>query len=202
VSRNGTLDSNILGLIDTIAWIIATFLPLPIRSDFSKEDPSSQLDVEYALARDVDLLDEIRYHKARWWRNLNRIMSLVGLLIIGGMVGSPHIWWEQRLMHHRRSLWLSPHHVLDDLTPGQVPSKSLLHSVRPLLLSSPGSNEITNLRRLRFTVLCVLQLTVFTLLVSCRFRLAVCDASKPCRKVESTFALRMYFQRCSACGLL
>jgi hypothetical protein len=34
----------------------------------------------------VRVLDETRYESARWWRNLNRVMSVVGLLIIGAII--------------------------------------------------------------------------------------------------------------------
>jgi len=31
-------------------------------------------------------LDERRWQKAKWWRTVNRIMSILGLLIIGAVV--------------------------------------------------------------------------------------------------------------------
>ena len=34
-------------------------------------------------------MDEARYESAKWWRNLNRWMSLVGVLIIAAVVGGP-----------------------------------------------------------------------------------------------------------------
>ncbi len=39
-------------------------------------------DLENAL----DPVDEKRYENARWWRSLNQLMSIVGLLIIAAIV--------------------------------------------------------------------------------------------------------------------
>jgi len=66
--------------------MIAAFLPLPMNPELSKEATPSQADVERAFTRQVGHIDEKRYHKALWWRNLNRIMSAVGILLIGVIV--------------------------------------------------------------------------------------------------------------------
>lgn len=39
-------------------------------------------DLENAL----DPVDERRYENARWWRSLNQLMSIVGILIIAAIV--------------------------------------------------------------------------------------------------------------------
>lgn len=77
-------------LTSRLAWMVAAFLPLP-------PNPKSQMpDVENgenkytsthpAFRYQKYAVDETRYESARWWRNLNRGMSIIGLLIIGAVV--------------------------------------------------------------------------------------------------------------------
>ena len=40
------------------------------------------------LEKGLDPVDERRYENARWWRSLNRLMSIVGMLIIAAIVRS------------------------------------------------------------------------------------------------------------------
>ncbi|OCK85297.1 hypothetical protein K432DRAFT_413395 [Lepidopterella palustris CBS 459.81] len=75
-----------LGFVFPFAWMIAAFLPLPVAPGLSKEATPSQADIERAFVRDIGPIDERRYQKARWWRNLNRIMSVVGILLIGAII--------------------------------------------------------------------------------------------------------------------
>ncbi|KAI3336553.1 hypothetical protein HD806DRAFT_9554 [Xylariaceae sp. AK1471] len=82
-----------LGFIFPFAWMIAALLPLP---------PNPQLDIQelekgktrYQIPEDsepeplyrrVAPVDDSRYQSARWWRNLNRYMSIIGLLILGAV---------------------------------------------------------------------------------------------------------------------
>lgn len=70
-----------------IAWIIASFLPLPPRvSQINGEATTSRPDLEHAFNSRVVLVDEVRRANARWWRNVNRVMSPVGLVIIAIVV--------------------------------------------------------------------------------------------------------------------
>jgi hypothetical protein len=64
----------------TTAWIIASVLPLPL--DPRLMDAGSQTDVEQQFARSFGALDDKAFQKATWWRNLNRIMSGVGTLLV------------------------------------------------------------------------------------------------------------------------
>lgn len=41
---------------------------------------------ERDLEKTIISIDEARYENARWWRNINRIMSVLGLLVIGAIV--------------------------------------------------------------------------------------------------------------------
>ncbi|EAQ90933.1 hypothetical protein CHGG_02868 [Chaetomium globosum CBS 148.51] len=86
--RNAQVLLFIIGFIFPLAWMIAAFLPLP-------PNPKA-LDVENgenkytsthpAFRYQKYAVDETRYESARWWRNLNRGMSIIGLLIIGAVV--------------------------------------------------------------------------------------------------------------------
>ncbi|KAI4734796.1 hypothetical protein E4T50_14674 [Aureobasidium sp. EXF-12298] len=87
-----------LGFLCPFLWMIAAFLPLPHRPmetmmnnlessanvpevEGEKSNYPSGLQVEM---RNWDL--ERKYLKARWWRNLNRIMSFVGVAMIGAII--------------------------------------------------------------------------------------------------------------------
>ncbi|KAL2020265.1 hypothetical protein VTK56DRAFT_8589 [Thermocarpiscus australiensis] len=88
--RNAQVLLFILGFIFPLAWIIAALLPLPRRPQMIEDNSPSRWHHQY-------LVDEARYESARWWRNLNRLMSVVGLLIIGAVValavvGVRHQW--------------------------------------------------------------------------------------------------------------
>src|SRR4051812_30746018 len=67
------------------AWIIASVLPLPPDPALAQETPS-QVDLERQFAQAFGPVDDRSYQKAMWWRNLNRIMSGVGTLLIGVIV--------------------------------------------------------------------------------------------------------------------
>ncbi|KAI9784994.1 MAG: hypothetical protein M1839_001190 [Geoglossum umbratile] len=74
-----------LGFVFPLAWMIAAFLPLPPYPDFMFDTRTSRLDYEGMIARDAASIEKGRYERARWWRNVNRVMSVVGLLIIGAI---------------------------------------------------------------------------------------------------------------------
>ncbi len=80
--------------------MVAALLPLPSNpklpmlergdgseSQFGRMHP----DFTYQLRA----IDETRYESARWWGNLNRIMSVVGLLIIGAIIALVVVGWKQ-----------------------------------------------------------------------------------------------------------
>ncbi|KAK4163516.1 hypothetical protein QBC43DRAFT_212945 [Cladorrhinum sp. PSN259] len=73
-----------LGFIFPFAWMIAAVLPLPDLYKLEATEISQGKKPESRFQ--PRLTDEKRYDSARWWRNLNRIMSIVGLLIIGAVV--------------------------------------------------------------------------------------------------------------------
>jgi hypothetical protein len=75
-------------LTKDLAWMIGALLPLPTNPEHQMEEQrrgSSNFGyVDYG--HQLQVLDETRYASARWWRNLNRVMSVVGLLIIGAVI--------------------------------------------------------------------------------------------------------------------
>lgn len=68
--------------------MIAAFLPLPPKPhiDVLEHHNNSHLDPRYEASRIMLTLDEVRYNSARWWRNLNRGMSVFGLLLISAAI--------------------------------------------------------------------------------------------------------------------
>jgi hypothetical protein len=68
------------------AWIIASFLPLP--PDPALAATASQTDLEQHFARQFGPIEHKSFQKANWWRNLNRIMSGLGTLLIATIVCS------------------------------------------------------------------------------------------------------------------
>jgi hypothetical protein len=77
------------------AWMIAALLPLPKNPMLQmqeRDDSTSNLDSSNDLpndyARQFGPMDEARYESAKWWRRLNRFMSLAGILIIIAIVSN------------------------------------------------------------------------------------------------------------------
>ncbi|KAI0395370.1 hypothetical protein F5Y17DRAFT_205468 [Xylariaceae sp. FL0594] len=91
--RNIQVVLFVLGFIAPFAWMIAAFLPLPpnplgeIR-DVEKGNSQAQLrgDSEQGFYRQVAPTDDSHYLSARWWRSVNRLMSLIGVLILGAVI--------------------------------------------------------------------------------------------------------------------
>ena len=77
-----------ISLLTSVAWIIASFLPLPpapmITPPATPDTPNIAHDIEKALGP----IDQARYENARWWRNINRVMSIIGIFIILAIVRS------------------------------------------------------------------------------------------------------------------
>lgn len=46
------------------------------------------------------MVDEARYENARWWRNLNRLMCIIGVLIIAAIVGISRILYYEQLLSY------------------------------------------------------------------------------------------------------
>ncbi|KAJ5352358.1 hypothetical protein N7452_001332 [Penicillium brevicompactum] len=82
--RNVQVYSFCIGFIFPLAWCVAAFLPLPPAPKMSPEmaEGGSESDVEAALEMQCMNLQQRRHENARWWRNLNRWMISLGVVII------------------------------------------------------------------------------------------------------------------------
>ncbi|TQV92355.1 serine-rich protein [Cordyceps javanica] len=75
------------GFLFPIAWMVAAFIPLPTNRALNEKDFPSTSHIDLTeddnsspsqLAKETAL-----YNRAKWWRDLNRAMAIIGLLIIG-----------------------------------------------------------------------------------------------------------------------
>jgi hypothetical protein len=82
--RNIQVYSFCLGFIFPLAWCIAAVLTLPPKPKISPEmaECDTESDVEAALEAQCMNLAQRRHDNARWWRNLNRWMISLGVVII------------------------------------------------------------------------------------------------------------------------
>lgn len=90
--RNAQILLFATGFIFPISWFIASFLPLPRRPSAPAakgKNAPRQAQIAEDLEKQLGPTDEARYENARWWRNINRIMSIVGVLIIVAVVSPP-----------------------------------------------------------------------------------------------------------------
>ena len=83
--RNAQVLSFALGLVFPPAWLVAAILPLPAKPQSSRGKGKNPPRASTATP-DLELgkfpRELARYENARWWRNVNRIMSLFGVAII------------------------------------------------------------------------------------------------------------------------
>lgn len=64
--------------------MVAALLPLPPNPQ--RQMSEREVNGHSTFRYHQQLVEEMRYESARWWRNLNRLMSVVGLLIIGAVI--------------------------------------------------------------------------------------------------------------------
>ncbi|KAL2828290.1 hypothetical protein BDW59DRAFT_52667 [Aspergillus cavernicola] len=79
--RNVQVWSFCLGFICPLTWFIASFLTLPRKPEMMMEENRGH-QLEVTLKMRLHELERRRYLNARWWRNLNRWMTPLGLVII------------------------------------------------------------------------------------------------------------------------
>ncbi|KAI4200634.1 MAG: hypothetical protein LQ350_003774 [Teloschistes chrysophthalmus] len=79
--RNAQVLLFTIGFIFPLAWFLASMLPLP-----QKAATDSEANLGHELEKPLDLEGEARYENARWWRNLNRLMCIVGVLVIAAII--------------------------------------------------------------------------------------------------------------------
>ncbi|KAI2639518.1 hypothetical protein GGS26DRAFT_271820 [Hypomontagnella submonticulosa] len=99
--RNIQVVLFIMGFLFPFAWMIAAFLPLPPKPMLAM-DERDRSTTEFTSERGESshrqpiLVDDSRYQSARWWRNVNRFMSIAGLLILGAVAALVVIGVRQR----------------------------------------------------------------------------------------------------------
>ncbi|PBP16314.1 hypothetical protein BUE80_DR012765 [Diplocarpon rosae] len=91
--RNAQVVMFIVGFIFPFAWMIAAILPLPpkpVPSMREQDNRTSNLDSSNEMpndyARQLGPAGEVNYESAKWWRRLNRGMSVIGLLVIAAVI--------------------------------------------------------------------------------------------------------------------
>jgi len=103
--RNAQVVLFILGFILPFAWMVAALLPLPPNPELEmaelEKGKNKYSSTHPAFRQQQYVFDETRYESARWWRNLNRFMSVIGLLIIGAVVALAVIGVRQGWGHQR-----------------------------------------------------------------------------------------------------
>ncbi|CAG9944541.1 unnamed protein product [Clonostachys rosea f. rosea IK726] len=90
--RNRQTALFVAGFILPFLWIVAAFLPLPPKPvlEMTQQQHNSTSHLDFTHGNDssqaIHSANETRYNTARWWRNLNRVMAIVGLLVIGAVI--------------------------------------------------------------------------------------------------------------------
>lgn len=84
--RNAQVLLFTFGFIFPLAWFLASVLPLPRKPTADFHDHAAEAQPIYDLEKRLGMVDEARYENARWWRNLNRLMCIVGVLIIAAII--------------------------------------------------------------------------------------------------------------------
>ncbi|KAL4782283.1 hypothetical protein BJX76DRAFT_359084 [Aspergillus varians] len=79
--RNIQVWSFCFGFVCPLTWLIASFLPLPRKPEMMMEENRGP-ELEMTLKMRLYELERRRYSNARWWRNLNRWMNPLGLVIV------------------------------------------------------------------------------------------------------------------------
>ncbi|KAK1751650.1 hypothetical protein QBC47DRAFT_307235 [Echria macrotheca] len=97
--RNAQVMLFIAGFIFPFAWMAAALLPLPPHPGLDMiergDDSQTRFGRKAEFRQKTRIVDEVRYESARWWRNLNRFMSIIGLLIIGAIVALVVVGFKQ-----------------------------------------------------------------------------------------------------------
>ncbi|CAM1510308.1 Fc.00g006430.m01.CDS01 [Cosmosporella sp. VM-42] len=97
--RNSQIAMFVVGFIFPFAWMLAGIIPLypPKGVEVTERDHStSNLHLRRNPASQTPSIDETVYHSARWWRNVNRGMSLIGLLVLGAVIALIVVGVKQR----------------------------------------------------------------------------------------------------------
>ncbi|KAG8532046.1 uncharacterized protein KY384_003683 [Bacidia gigantensis] len=83
--RNNQIILFAVGFIFPLAWFLAAFLPLPPKPVFMSDKGKSAVrdtQISQDLEKQLGPTDWARYENARWWRKINRIMCVTGVVVI------------------------------------------------------------------------------------------------------------------------
>ncbi|KAH9903719.1 hypothetical protein F4778DRAFT_96043 [Xylariomycetidae sp. FL2044] len=100
--RNIQIVFFVVGFGIPFAWMIAAFLPLPPRPASEMAEQNKSTTQFHSIPEDAEAsprvrpVDDFAYQSVRWWRNLNRFMSVVGLLILGAVAALAVIGVRQK----------------------------------------------------------------------------------------------------------
>lgn len=72
----------------SLAWIVAGLLPLPPNPKAVEVQSDEELSAR-DLERNLRPVEENHYQNAKWWRDLNRWMSVIGFIILAIIVSVP-----------------------------------------------------------------------------------------------------------------
>ena len=79
-----------LGFLLPVCWWVAAFLPLPEQLPaWRRASADVEAGANFSLSREAKQAEmdcEKRFRNARWWRRVNRMMSVVGVLVIAAIV--------------------------------------------------------------------------------------------------------------------
>ncbi|KAG9252754.1 uncharacterized protein F5Z01DRAFT_181807 [Emericellopsis atlantica] len=89
----------VVGFAIPFAWMIAACLPLPSKApgEMTEHSNTNDLNVAGEPAQKSYLAQETLYHNSRWWRTLNRGMSVVGILLIAAAIALIVLGTQQQL---------------------------------------------------------------------------------------------------------
>ncbi|KAK7963697.1 hypothetical protein PG988_010671 [Apiospora saccharicola] len=104
--RNLQIVMFALGWVFPFAWMIAAVLPLPHKplpqmtmvDHYSTAELGGPIETPDIFSGRLDPTEDSNYQSARWWRNVNRFMCIVGLLIIGAVIALIIIGLRQNWM--------------------------------------------------------------------------------------------------------
>lgn len=80
-------------------WIIAATIPIhtrPLIDDLEEGHPTSNEDLRQTRDNKAQLMNDDMYRSAIWWRNVNRGMSVIGLLVLGAVIALIVVGIKQR----------------------------------------------------------------------------------------------------------
>ncbi|KAH6893603.1 hypothetical protein B0T10DRAFT_278046 [Thelonectria olida] len=97
--RNAQVAMFVVGFILPFAWMIAAMIPIsmgPLIHDTEQGHSTSNEDLRQTRNNKTQLMNEDMYRSAIWWRNVNRGMSFIGLVVLGAVIALIVVGIKQR----------------------------------------------------------------------------------------------------------